>query len=135
MLVIIGGFVYWFGCSLRFFNFKKFFKFYYFFLVLFFLFKKIFFLPFFLTFLQRCVTYRVLVLQLGVRPEPPRWESLVQDTGPPETTWPHVISIGESSPRELHLNTKTQLHTTASKLQCGSPDAKQLARQGHSSTH
>ena len=60
----------------------------------------------------------VLVLQLAVRPEPLRWESQVQDIGPPETSQAHVISISESSPRDLHLNTKTQLHQMASKLQC-----------------
>ena len=54
----------------------------------------------------------------GLRPEPPRWEGQVQDIGPPETSQPHIISIGESSPRDLHLNTKTQLHPMASKLQC-----------------
>ena len=42
----------------------------------------------------------VLVLQAGVRPDPLRWESRVQDTGPPETFQPHVISIGKSSPRD-----------------------------------
>ena len=78
---------------------------------------------------------RVLVLQPGVRPEPLRWESQVQDIGPPETSWPHVISISESSPRDLRLNTKTQLHPTASKLQCWTPHAKQLARQEHNPTH
>ena len=61
---------------------------------------------------------RVLVLWPGVRPELLRWESWVQDTGPPETSRPHIISIGKSSPRDLRFNTKTQLHPTASKLQC-----------------
>ena len=41
----------------------------------------------------------------------------------------HVISNGESSPRDLHLNAKTQLHSMTSKLQCWTPFAKQLARQ------
>ena len=49
------------------------------------------------------------MLQPGVRPEPLRWESLVQDTGPPETSQPNVISISKSSPRDLHFNAKTQL--------------------------
>ena len=79
--------------------------------------------------------YRVLVLRPGVRPEPLRLESRVQDTGPPETSWPHVISIGEKSRRDLRLNAKTQLHPTASKLQCWKPHAKQLARQEHNPTH
>ena len=39
------------------------------------------------------------------------------------------------SPRDLHLNTKTQLHSTTSKLQCWTPYAKQLARQEHSPIH
>ena len=78
-----------------------------------------------------CVADRVLVLQPGVRPESLKWESRVQDIGPPKTSWPLVISIGESSPRDLHLNAKTQLHSTASELQCWKPHAKQLARKEH----
>ena len=85
------------------------------------------FLPFFLS----CVAHRLLVLQLGVRPEPLRWESRVQDIGPPETSQAHVISNSESSPRDLCFNAKTQLHSTTSKLQCWTPHAKQLARQEH----
>ena len=81
------------------------------------------------------VADRVLVLHPGVRPEPLRWESQVQDIGPPETSWPHVISKGKSSPRDLHLNTKTQLHSTTSKLQCWTTRTKQLARQEHNLTH
>ena len=93
-----------------------------------------FFLFFFLPFLLSRVADRVLVLQLAVRPETLRWESRVQDTGPPETSWPHVISIGKSCPRDLCLNAKTQLHSTTSKLQCWTPQAKQLARQEHNPT-
>ena len=78
---------------------------------------------------------RVLVLWLGVRPEHLRWESRVQDIAPPETSWPHVISISESSPRDLPLNAKTQLHPTTSKLQFWTPHAKQLARQENNPTH
>ena len=81
------------------------------------------------------VADRVFVLQPGVRSEPLRWESRVQDVGPPETARPHVISIGKSSPRDLHLNAKTQLHSKTSKLQRWTPHAKQLARQEHNSTH
>ena len=84
---------------------------------------------------KSCVADRVLVLQPAVRLEPLRWESWVQDTGPPETSWPHVISIGKSSPRDLHLNVKTQLYSTTSKLQCWTPHAKQLTRQEHKPTH
>ena len=47
---------------------------------------------------------RVLVLWLGVRPVPLRWESRVQDIGPPESFWLQVISNSESSHRDLHLN-------------------------------
>ena len=56
------------------------------------------------------VADRVLVIWPGVRPEPLMWESRFQDTGPPETSQPHIISIGESSPRDRRHNTKTQLH-------------------------
>ena len=64
-----------------------------------------------------------------------RWESRIQDTGPPENSQPQGILIGESCPRGLHLNTKTWFHPTASKLQCWMPRAKQLARQEHKPTH
>ena len=56
---------------------------------------------------------RVLVLWPDVRPKHLRWESQVQDIGPPKTSWPHVISIGETSPRNLRLDVKTYLHPTA----------------------
>ena len=71
-----------------------------------------------------CVADRVLVLWPGIRPEPLRWESRVKDIGPPEASWPQVTSIGEGSPRDLHLNAKTQLCPMASKLQCWTPHAK-----------
>ena len=90
---------------------------------------------FFPPFLLSRVADRVLVLQPGVRPEPLTWESRVQDIGPPETSWTHVISNGENSPRDLCLNTKTQLHSTISKLQCWTAHDKQLARQEHNPTH
>ena len=75
-----------------------------FYLILFYFILFYFFLLFFLPFLLRCVANGVLVLQPGVRPELLRWESWVQDIGPPETSWLHVISNGKSSPRDLHLN-------------------------------
>ena len=90
-----------------------------------------FFLSFFLPFLLSHGADSVLVLQPGVRPVPLRWESGVQDIGPPETSQLHVISKSESSPKDLHLNVKTQLHSTTSNLQCWTPYAKQLARQEH----
>ena len=89
----------------------------------------------FLPFLLRQMADRVLVLRPAVRPQPLRWGSQLQDIGPPETSQPHIISNSESSPRDLHLNTKTQLHSMTSKLQGWTPYAKQLARQEHNPTH
>ena len=109
-----------------------FFYYYYlkdFFILIIFLNYYYFFLSFFLPFLLSHVADRVLVRWPGVRPEPLRWKSRVQDIGPPETSRPHMLSISESSPRDLHLDTKTLLHPTASKLQCWTPHANQLARQ------
>ena len=74
------------------------------------------------------VADRVLVLPLGVRPVPMRWESRVQETSPPETSWLHVILNSKSSPRDLHLNANTQFHLMTRKLQCRTAYAKQLAR-------
>ena len=134
MLVIIGGFAFWFGCSLlTFFHFFLLFTFLNFkiLIILFYFILFIYFLPFLLSH----VADRILVLQPDVRPEPLRWESQVQDTGPPETFRPHVISIRKSSPRDLQLNAKTQLNPSASKLQCWTPQAKQLAKQECNPTH
>ena len=78
---------------------------------------------FLLPFLLSCVADRVIVLWQGVRPVPLRWESQVQDLGPPETSQLHVITNSGSSPRDLHLNTMTQLHSTTRKLQCWTPYA------------
>ena len=50
-------------------------------------------------------------------------------------TLAHIISISQSSPRDVHLNAKTQLHSMTSKLQCWTPHAKQRARQEHNPTH
>ena len=132
-LVIIGGFVLWFGCSLLSFFLFFFFLLLYFLITLFY--YCFFFLSSFLPFLLSCVADRVLVLWPGVRAEPQRWESRVQDTGPPQTSGPHVISLREMAPRDLCLNNKTQLHSTTSKLHCWTPYAKQLARQEHNPTH
>ena len=57
------------------------------------------FLFFFLPFLLSCVAGGVLLAWPSVRPELLRWESSVQDIGPPETSWPQEISVGKSSPR------------------------------------
>ena len=46
----------------------------------------------------------VLVLRLGIRAVPLRWESQVQDIGPPETSQLHVISNGENLP-EISIST------------------------------
>ena len=62
------------------------------------------------------VADRIFVLRPDVRPKPLRWESRVQDIGPPEASWPHVISLSESSLRDLCWNAKTQLHSMTSKL-------------------
>ena len=159
MLAIIGGFVFCFGCSLL--SFSLFFFYFFifnncfsiliisFFLSCFHFFSFLlpsflsfslspflsFFLPFSLSFLLRCVADRILVLWPSVRPESLRWDSWIQDICPPETSQPHVISNGKSSPRDLHLNVKTQLHSMTSKLECWTPYAKQLARQEHKPTH
>ena len=95
----------------------------------------LFFWFFFLPFLLNHVAGWVLVLQPGVGPEPLKRESRVQDTGPRETSGPNIISVGESSLRDLCLNTKTQSHPTASKFQCWTPHDKQLPRQEHNHTH
>ena len=58
---------------------------------------------FFLPFLLSCVADRVLGLWTGIRPEPLKWETQGQNIGPPETSWPHVISNSKSSPRDLLL--------------------------------
>ena len=87
-----------------------------------------FFLSFFFSpFSSEPCGWWVLALQPGVRPVPLRWESWVQDIGPQETSQFHVISNDKSSRRDLHLNAKTQLQSTTSKLQCWTPHAKQLA--------
>ena len=95
----------------------------------------IYFLSFFLPFILSRAADRVLVLWPGVRPEPLRWESRVQDIGPPETFWPHVISIDENSPRDLLINYNTQFYPMARNLQCWTLHAKQLVRREHNSTH
>ena len=130
-LVIIGGFVYWFHCSLFFMTFLIFYFNNIFFILITLLFLSFFF---FLPFLLSHETDRVLVLRSGIRPELLRWETRVQDIGPQKNSHPQVTSIGERPPRDLHLNAKTQLHSTTSKLQCWTPHAKQLARQEHNPT-
>ena len=67
------------------------------------------------------VADKVLVLWPGVRPVPLRWQSQVRDIAPPETAQLHVISNGKSSPRDLHLNAKTQLHSMTASYSAGHP--------------
>ena len=105
-LVIIGGFVFWFGSSLLsfFLLLKKFFliiifyfnNFILFYFILFYLLLSFFL--FFLPFILSRVDDRLLVLQPGIRAVPLRWESQLQDTGPQETSQLHVISNGKNLP-------------------------------------
>ena len=108
MIVIIGGFVFWFGCSpffLFFFNYLKnffnnYFLFFYFnnFILFYFIFLFLSFFFLFLPFILSRVQDRFLVLQPGIRAVPLRWESQVQDIGPQETSELHVISNGKNLP-------------------------------------
>ena len=82
-----------------------------------------------------CVTFGVLVLQLGVKPEPLWWECRVLAAGLPENSWPQRILIRVSCPGGPHLDTKTWLLPTACKFQCWIPQAKQPLRQELSPTH
>ena len=73
--------------------------------------------------------------QPGVKLEPPKWECQVLDTGPPE------ISLASRNINwcELYgglcLETKTQLHPAACKLQCSMPKSKEPASQDCSPTN
>ena len=51
-----------------------------------------------------CVDERLLVLQLGIRAVPMRWESQLQDTGPQETSQLHIIPNSENLP-EISIST------------------------------
>ena len=97
-----------------------------------FLFLFIYFLS---SFLLSPVADRVFTFWLAVGPEPLGWKGWAWDIGPPGTSQLHVISIRESSPRDLCLNTKTHPYSMASKLQCRMSHTKQLARQEHKPTH
>ena len=77
-------------------------------------------------------TCEILVLQYRVRPEPLRWETQVQDFGPPENSWSCGTSIDKSSLKGLQLNSRTKPHPKSRKLQCWNPHAKLLAKQKHS---
>ena len=139
-LLVFSSCCHWWICSLVWLVYSLFFI-TFFILIIFFIFYftnfiyLFFFLSFFLPFLLSHVADSVLVLWLALRNEPLRWESRVQHTGPPEASQPHVISISKSSPRDLHLNVKTQFNSTTSKLQCWIAHAKQLARQEHNAAY
>ena len=116
------------------------FYYYYFFLLIIlitflFIIFVIFFPFFFPPFSSEPCGWQGLGVLAWFRPEPLRWESRVQDIGLLETSQPNIILVDESSPRDLCLSAKTQLHPTASKLWCWMPNAKQLARQEHNPTH
>ena len=93
------------------------------------------FFPFFLFLWPLCAAWGLLVPWPGVGSGPPGWESQVQDAGPPENSVAQGILIGVHTPRGIYINNKTQPHTTACRLQCWTPHAKQPARQEDSSTN
>ena len=67
------------------------------------------------------------MLQPGVRPKPPRWETQIEDVGPPENSWAHEILISKSSPKGLPLSKKTWPHPKTRKLQFWTPHTKPSA--------
>ena len=95
-------FLYYFLIFLIFNNYFLSYSFYYFFLS--------FFLPFFLPFILCHVDDRILVLWPGVRPVPLRWESRVQDIGPPEKSQLYIISNGKNHP-EISISTPRRSFT------------------------
>ena len=114
MLVSIGGFVFWFGCSLL-----SFFPFFitFLFLIIFILIT-LFYLFIFLSFFLFLSTFSSEPCGWEGIGSPARcqvWASevgeLVQDIGPPETSRPHVISNGES----WAIQTKSHTHTHSQK--------------------
>ena len=104
------------------------------FILFYFTFSSSFFL-FFLPFILNRVEDRLLVLQQGVKgcasevgePSSGHW-STRDLPAPRNIKW-------QKPPRDLHLNAKTQLHSTTRNLQCWTPYAKQLARQEHNPIH
>ena len=104
-LVIIGGFVFWFGCFFFLFNyFKNILIIFFLFFTLITLFYFSLFLPFFLPLILSRVDERLLVLQPDIRAVPLRWESQVQDIGIPETSQLHVILNGDNL-RDISIST------------------------------
>ena len=98
-----------------------------------------FFLSFFLSFFSPFYSESCGGQALGA---PARCQGCASEVGEPSSGhWstrdlpaPRNIKWWKS-PRDLHLNTKTQLHSMTSKLQCRTPYAKQLARQEHNLIH
>ena len=138
---MISGFVFWFGCSLL-----SFFFFNFFFIFIFLIIKN-----FFILITLFFLLYSFFLFFSPFSSELCGWQSL----GAPATCQDWASEVGElssghssnkdlqapcnikqqSSPRDFHLNAKTQLHLTTSKLQCWTPYAKQLARQEQNPTH
>ena len=100
------------------------------------LFYFIFFFLFlsFLPFILSRVDDRLLVLQPGIRAVPEVGEPSSGHWSTKDHAAPCNIKWWKS-PRDLHLNAKTQRHSMTSKLQCWTPYAKQLARQEHNPIH
>ena len=94
------------------------------------------FFLFVLPFTLSCVDDRLVVLQPGVCQG---CASEVREPGSGHWSTrdlPAPCNIKQrKSPRDLHLNAKTQLHSKTSKLQCWTPYAKQLAREEHNLIH
>ena len=110
MLVIIRGFVFWFGCSLLSF-FVFIFLFSFLFLIFLFFILITFFSFYFLSFLLSPFSSEPCIHALA------NCQACASEVGEPSSghwsTRPsrfHIISNGESSPRDLHLNAKT--HST-----------------------
>ena len=82
-----------------------------------------------------CTACGILVHEPGVGLKLLQWELQVQTTGLTENLRPQGIFIGVRSPGGPHLDTKTQVYPTASKLHCWNPQAKQSVGQEHNPTH
>ena len=77
----------------------------------------------------------ILVHELGLRPEPLRWELQVRTIGLTENLRHQGIFIRVRSPAGPHLSTKTELYRTAYQLQWWKRQAKQPVIQEHKPTH
>ena len=106
-------------------------------LLLFVLFFFVYFYLFFSSFfLWLCfMACGLLIPWPGDGPGPLEWEHWVQDAGLQENSWAQGILSSIHSPRGIHLNTKTRLQPTASRLQWWTPHTKQPARQEQRPTH